>query len=228
MVTGLTNGSAYRFQVSASNTEGTSPYSAPSAPVTPRAVPLPSAPSIGTPVAGNETVTVKWSRPASDGGSPIVGYVVRVFEGDREVGSEFANGDIDTLDVTGLTNGTGYSFDVAAAVQAGTGPASARSVVVTPTTPVVAPGAPASVTATAGIGLATVRWSAPAADGGAPITSYTVRTFAGTTVVRTQNLPATARSVVVVGLTNKTDYTFDVTAANRVGPGKASAPSRPP
>jgi hypothetical protein len=127
--------------------------------------------------------------------------------------------------VTGLTNGTGYSFDVTAAVESGTGPASGRSVVVTPAAPAIAPGAPTIRSATPGNSLATVRWAAPAADGGAPITGYTVRAFAGTTVARTQNVSGATTSLVVLGLTNKTTYTFDVTATNRVGTGNASARS---
>ncbi|HEY3608968.1 MAG TPA: fibronectin type III domain-containing protein, partial [Pseudonocardiaceae bacterium] len=90
------------------------------------------------------------------------------------------------------------------------------------------PNAPGGVTATAGNGSASVLWSAPA-DGGSPITSYTVTPYVGpvamTPTVVTGNPPATGATVT--GLTNGTTYTFTVTATNGVGTGSASAASAP-
>jgi hypothetical protein len=93
---------------------------------------------------------------------------------------------------------------------------------------VTAPVAPTNVVAIAGVGSATVYWSAPASDGGAPITGYTVtaydisQTAQGSTTV-TGSPPAT--TAVVTGLTNGSAYTFKVAAANSVGAGLASAAS---
>ena len=88
------------------------------------------------------------------------------------------------------------------------------------------PGAPLNVTATAGLAGTTVTWTAPA-NGGSPITQYTVTPKTGTT-----SLPPTTvtgapagTSVVVHGLTAGTSYTFTVTALNNAGPGPSSAPS---
>jgi hypothetical protein len=184
----------------------------------------PGAPTIGTPTAGSRSVTVRWRPPVADGGSPVTGYVVRVFEGDAQVGSRSVDGGLDDVEVTGLVNGTAYSFDVAAVNGAGTGDASDRSAVVTPTAPVAAPAAPRIGAVTAGSGSATVRWTAPD-DGGSRITGYTVRTFAGARLARTQTAPGTFASLAVSGLTNKTAYTFEVSATNRVGTGRASARS---
>ena len=55
-------------------------------------------------------------------------------------------------------------------------PSVAATVHVSPSAP-TAPGAPTSVTATPGSSSATVSWSAPAANGGSAITSYTVTPF---------------------------------------------------
>ncbi|MDX6393162.1 MAG: hypothetical protein QOJ73_4225 [Streptosporangiaceae bacterium] len=89
-----------------------------------------------------------------------------------------------------------------------------------------APAAPLNVAATAGDKSAKVTWSAPA-NGGAPITSYTVTPYIGsaaqTATVITGSPPAT--SATVTGLTDGTGYTFTVTATNGVGTGPASAPS---
>jgi hypothetical protein len=128
--------------------------------------------------------------------------------------------------VTGLTNGTSYTFTVTATNANGTGPASAPSNAVVPSAP-SPPGTPTGVTATAGNGSATVSWVAPASTGGSAITSYTVTPFIGSTaqtpVTVSGNPPAT--STTVTGLTNGTSYTFTVTATNANGTGPASAPS---
>ena len=90
--------------------------------------------------------------------------------------------------VTGLTNGTAYSFTVTAVNGVGTGAASAASAAVTP---LDAPGAPTAVTATAGNTSATVSWTAPASNGGSRITSYTVTPYIGTTAQPTRTVTGT-------------------------------------
>ncbi|HIJ87658.1 MAG TPA: hypothetical protein HPP97_08230 [Desulfuromonadales bacterium] len=85
-----------------------------------------------------------------------------------------------------------------------------------------APGAPTSVTAAAGNTQTTVSFSAPA-DGGSPITGYTVVSApAGGT---DSNAGTTGLSHIITGLANGTTYTFTVTATNTVGAGLASAAS---
>lgn len=86
----------------------------------------------------------------------------------------------------------------------------------------VAPGAPTGVSAVAGDGSATVSWTAPASDGGAAITGYTVTGAPGGSCV-TQS----STSCVVSGLSNGTSYTFSVTAKNSAGESASSASSEP-
>ncbi|MEV8148591.1 fibronectin type III domain-containing protein [Arthrobacter sp. NPDC080073] len=95
-----------------------------------------------------------------------------------------------------------------------------------------APAAPTGVSATAGNASAVVSWTAPA-NGGSPITSYTVTPSSGGTalapVTVSGNPPATT-TTTITGLTNGTADTFTVTATNAVGtsaPSPASAPVTP-
>lgn len=116
------------------------------------------------------------------------------------------------------------------ALRSASGQAAAYLSVVGVTGPVSpeVPDPPAAVTAVPGPGLATVGWSAPAWDGGAGVTSYTVTVYAESTiaqVVTVSGWPA-AETVIVGGLVNGTSYTFYVSATNRVGTGPQSLPSR--
>ena len=86
------------------------------------------------------------------------------------------------------------------------------------------PGAPSGVTSTASAHGATTTWSAPASDGGAAITGYSV-TLTPTTgaAVTCTPSPATATTCTSTGLTTGVTYTVSVTATNGVGTGAASA-----
>ena len=95
---------------------------------------VPAAPTIGTATAGNASATVSWTAPTDTGGAPITGYTVQAFAGTSTTAAATvtAAAEATSLTVPGLTNGTGYTFTVAATNAAGTGPASAASNSVTP------------------------------------------------------------------------------------------------
>ncbi|HEV3280110.1 MAG TPA: fibronectin type III domain-containing protein [Acidimicrobiales bacterium] len=88
---------------------------------------LPGAPTSVTAQGQYQQVTVHWSPPASDGGSPITGYVVT-----PSAGTPVTVGNVTKAVVSGLTNGVSYTFQVAAINAAGTGPNSASSSPVSP------------------------------------------------------------------------------------------------
>jgi hypothetical protein len=95
----------------------------------------PSAPTIGTATAGNATATVRWTAPTT--GSAPTGYTVRAYAGTATTPtlSAPAGATATSLVVSGLTNGTSYTFDVVATNSAGSSPASARSNAVVPFVP---------------------------------------------------------------------------------------------
>ena len=131
-VTGLTSGVAYTLDVAASSATGTGAPSARSAPVTPTGPP--AAPRIGTPTRGDEAAVVRWAAPASNGGAPVTGYVVRVYWGKTLVKTLNANAVARRLTLTGLTNDVTYTVSVSARNSKGIGTSSARSAAVTPGT----------------------------------------------------------------------------------------------
>ncbi|MEV4372960.1 fibronectin type III domain-containing protein, partial [Nonomuraea sp. NPDC049637] len=179
---------------------------------------VPSAPAGVSASAGDASATVSWQRPA-DGGAPITGYTVTAAPGGR---TATVSGDLLKATVTGLANGTAYTFTVTAANAVGSSAKSAASAPVTPAGAVTRPSPPLGVSATPGDRTAKVTWRAPASDGGSAITGYVVTASPGGATVNTTDTQAT-----VTGLTNSTAYTFTVTAANASGVSDASAPADP-
>jgi predicted RNA-binding protein with TRAM domain len=188
----------------------------------------PSAPTGVTAAPGGASANVSWTAPSS-GDSPITSYTVTPFVGTTAQAPVTVSGSPPptTATVTGLTNGTTYTFTVSATSAVGTGPASAPSNAVTPSAALV-PSAPTGVVAIAGAASASVSWSAPA-TGGSSVSSYTVTPFVGsvaqTPVTITGTPPPTTANVT--GLANGTTYTFKVTATSSGGTGPASVASNP-
>jgi hypothetical protein len=214
-VTGLANATSYTFTVMATNAAGTGPASAPSNQIE---VGVPSAPTGVTATGGSAQASVSWSAPSNDV-SPVTSYTITASPGGATAavtGSPPATNGT----VTGLANGTSYTFTVTATNSVGTGPASGPSNAVVPCT---VPDAPTGVAATAGNQSAAVSWTAPG-DGGSPITSYTVTASPGGGTATVSGSPPPT-SGTVSGLSAGTSYTFTVTATNAAGTGPASAPS---
>jgi hypothetical protein len=134
---------------------------------------VPGAPTGVVAIAGNAQATVSFTAPES-GGSPITSYTVT-----SSPSGKTAAGASSPISVTGLTNGTSYTFTVTATNAVGTGPASNPSNSITPIAPATVPGAPTGVVATAGNSQATVSFTAPASNGGSPIAYYTVTSSPG-------------------------------------------------
>jgi RHS repeat-associated protein len=126
-VTGLANGTAYTFTVTATNAIGISAASSASNSVTPVAAAVPGAPTIATATAGNAAAFVAFTPPTNTGGSAITSYTAT-----SSPGGFTGSGPASPITVSGLTNGTAYTFTVKATNATGTGSASGASNSVTP------------------------------------------------------------------------------------------------
>ena len=201
----LAAGSNYTFKVTATSTAGTSLASTASTTAAINAAP--SVPLSVTAVAGNAAATVSWGSPANINGSAITGYAVTAYDANNNVaGTCTSVAPATTCVVSSLTNGTPYTFKVTATNGIGTSSESLASTSVTQST---IPNAPTGVTPAMGDAQATISFLAPANNGGAAVTSYTVTSNPGSL---TCTVTAPATSCTVTGLTNGTAYTFTVKA----------------
>jgi len=101
--------------------------------LTQAAATVPGAPTNVVATAGNGSATVNWTAP-SNGGSAITSYTITPYVGTTARASTTISGSppATSATITGLTNGTTYTFKVSATNAIGTGPQSAASNAVKP------------------------------------------------------------------------------------------------
>ncbi|MBK7513900.1 MAG: fibronectin type III domain-containing protein [Chloracidobacterium sp.] len=107
----------------------------PGAPFNIATLTVPGAPTGVIATGGDANAQVSWTAPASDGGSAIINYSVTPYIGAAAQGPILVGSAATSLSVSGLVNGTSYTFTVAAINAVGVGPASSASNAVTPNPP---------------------------------------------------------------------------------------------
>lgn len=173
---------------------------------------LATAPSIGTATTtGSTTASVTYSAPLSDGGSPIISYTAVASPG-GQTATVYQSGS-GTINIGGLSSGQYYTFTVYATNALGDSPQSGSSNQIRT---FGIPDAPTIGTASLnGDSAATVLYSAPAYNGGSPISSYTaVSSPGGYSGSVSTSGPG---SISVSGLQPATTYYFRVYATNAYG-----------
>lgn len=171
----------------------------------------PSAPSSVAARAGDRQATVSWrASVASD--SAVSQYVVTVSPGGRQIA---VLPSATSAVVTGLVNGTAYTFQVSARSAAGSSPASAWS---QPVVPFGLPGPPGAIeTSVLPADALLVRWGA-AAPNGAVVSAYVVTV--GGRSVRVAPVPGL---VTLRGLPTDVVLRVTVAAVNAAGTGSPVA-----
>lgn len=183
----------------------------------------PSAPVVGTAVAGPLSATVAFRAGTATAGSPVTEFRVQVLQGGtvvRTVAGVPANAT--SAQVTGLTAGTSYTFRVVAVNLAGTSAPSAASNAVVPTgaAPVVTATSPAAGATGVQLGAnATATFDVPVL--GADAANVTLRaTASGASVAAAVTYNATTRVVTLDPTTNlapSTSYTLTLSGAGATG-----------
>jgi len=132
-VSGLSRVTSYTFTVYATNSVGNSSSSSASNSITTPAQ-VPGAPTIGTAtLTGNTTATVSYTAPADNGGATITSYTATSSPGG--ITGTLSTSGSGTISISGLSQGTSYTFTVKATNSVGQSAASSASNSIT--TPVV-------------------------------------------------------------------------------------------
>ena len=228
----LVSGAEYRFRVRATNSNGNSE---PSSPTAPRAAGISSEPEdVRAVEAGPRRIMLRWERPLSNGGSAIRGYTI---EYSVDAGTSWTTWPFNTgvegcvcqymsRTVTDLTDGQPHIFRVKAYNSIGTSSASEVTEPLTPLTP-VAPGQPSNVVGTATPAVVELDWDSPTSDGGAPITDYVVEysTDGAASWTIFADGTSTATLANLRGLAAGVTHIFRVSAVNSAGQGATSTVS---
>lgn len=118
LLTGLTDGVEYSVRVRAVNAIGAGTWSEP---VVQLAAIIPYAPTNLNSIAGDTELSLSWDAPTNNGGSAITEYIIRYTPDGQSPLTVETNSTSTSFTLTGLTNDTLYTIEVAAINIIGTG-----------------------------------------------------------------------------------------------------------
>ena len=162
---------------------------------------------------GIAEVNLTWTRPASDGGSPITGYNV-FWSTDNINYTKIVIGNVTTYLHTGYVNGQFYYYKVGAVNVDGEGINSSYTF----TTTFDVPGMVLGITLTPGKTHVNLTWTPPMTTGGSPITGYNVF-WSTDNVIFTMIGLGNVTAYQHTGLASGQWYHYAVSAVNAVGQG---------
>uniref|UniRef100_A0A674F444 Fibronectin type-III domain-containing protein n=1 Tax=Salmo trutta TaxID=8032 RepID=A0A674F444_SALTR len=172
-------------------------------------------------------MTISWDEPASDGGSPILGYHIERKEKNsilwQKISKALVAGNM--FKSTGLVDGIAYEYRVIAENMAGLSRASKHSETTFALDPVDPPGQPVALNVTRH--EVTLQWTKPEGDGGFSITGYQVekRELPDGRWLKANYSNVLETTFTISGLTEDATYEFHVLARNSAG--ALSKPSLP-
>ena len=140
-------------------------------------IPLaPGMPAVSATSGSTTSLDVRWRAPGNAGRPAITGYKLQYRQGGSGGWTAHAHSGTGTTATLGsLAPDTTYQVQVRARNADGDGPWSAAGSRSTGAVAATVPGAPRGFTAAPDNARVTLSWSAPASDGGAPITTYRYR-----------------------------------------------------
>lgn len=217
-ISGLQNGTEYRFTVAARNEVGFSAESPSSSGIVPDI--LPDAPSAPTTAFGDKQFAVTWNAPQNEG-SEIIRYMLEISPGIGGDGVTVRSVTGTTTTITGAKNGTAYTVRVravnAALTDSGQGPWSPLSEKAIPAGVPDAPKVTATLPSDTPLGKQiNVSWD-PGSENGDPISSFTLVVLSGTTEVQSKKMDASSTRFTFSDAENGVDYKFRVHAHNKAG-----------
>jgi fibronectin type 3 domain-containing protein len=217
--TAVVSGTTYYYQVAAVNAMGTSSRSAEASAKVPTVLTVPGAPTGLTASASGSSASLRWTAPASTGGSAITSYSIYRGTG---AGSESTTA-IGTSTTTTYTDATvvagkTYYYVVKAINSVGVSPVSNEVSYVISSVP----SAPTNLAATQSSGKVALTWTAPASSGSSPVTSYSVFRGVSSALTDQVSIASTSTTSYTDALSTAGTYYYTVKAVSAVGTSVAS------
>jgi titin len=224
-VTGLLVDTSYVFAVNAINNFGDSSYSSFSIPI--RTFNYPGKPTNIVGFSGTRSIRVFWSKPITNGRTPITGYIINLYDSNLNPLNQLLINNVTDLSYTipNLLNNTGYIITMNSKNIVGI---SEDSIQTQPIITFNIPNKVNQISGTPGDFKVFLNWTAPY-NGGTSIIRYDISvnylnpdinlgiTNFDTSVNALNNKVEPITSITVLNLLRDTSYNFTITTVNEVG-----------